>query len=166
MKINGAPINSTAINGTLATGDTGPGYDWEALAPLERQEIYLAEVGGMAVKMTSFQATMRLTGQSFLQIVSPLQGDDALLDALTERINEPMVVKKGYRFEDGSESPMEVIASAPFQLLRSDDGASNHTATLSGYGPSISGESRVRTLRKIQYRSLQNLRRARAEIDL
>lgn len=164
MLLNGSALNATGLNGSAASSGEGD-YDWEALAPTERQVVYQATVGEVAVPVSSFQSTMRLTGQSFVQMVVP--DGDAYIDALAPAAGATMTVAKGYRYADDSLSPLEPIAQAPFQQLRSDDGANGMTLTLSGYGLFESAGLRVRPLRGVTYRSVnQGNRRVRCEIDL
>ncbi len=164
MILNGSALNATGLNATSTTGG-GEDYDWEALAPAERQTIYQAKVGEQVVPVSSFQSTMRLAGQSFVQLVVP--GGDAYLDALEGEAGSTMTIAKGYRYADDSLSPLETIAQAPFEELRSDDGQRGLTLTLSGYGPFEASGVRVRTLRGATYRSInQGRRRVRCEIDL
>lgn len=165
MLLNGSALNATALNGSASSGG-GEDYDWEALAPVERQTIYQAKVGEMLVPVSSFQSTMRLAGQSFVQLVVP--GGDAYIDDLEAiAAGSPMTVAKGYRYFDGSLSPLETIAQASFDGMRPDEGTRGITLTLSGYAPFEPAELRVRNLRGVRYRSMPSgRRRVRCEIDI
>lgn len=160
--LNGAPLNSTPLNGAATTEAT----DWEAAAPVERIAIYVLDVGSLRVPITSAQATMRATGQSFLQVVVPNGGE--YIEALEPLVGETMVLRSGYRYADDTLSPLEPIAQAPFELLRSDEGTRSHSLTLSGYGAVAAGGTSSRQLRGVRYRSTDGggNRRTRCSIDL
>lgn len=161
--LNASTLNSTTLNGAATAPPDD--YDWEKLAPVERQVIYQVSVGAVVVPVSSFQSTMRLTGQSFLQLVVP--NGDVYIDDLTLEKGNPMTVEKGYRYADGSTSPLETIATAPFEILRSDDGPRGMTLSLSGYGTGVTGGDRTRELRGVTYRSISEARRrVRSDVDL
>lgn len=164
--INSSPLGSWALNasgGTLVIGcDDGP--QGELFDPLERVEVYLLQIGELRVPMSSFQATMRLTGKSFLQAIVP--AGDAVLPAL--EYGAPMQVQLGYYYPSVDEfSDLETIAQAPLQQIRSDEGATRYTLTLSGYGVLPKAAPRQRELRDIQTRSInQGVRRIRCSVDM
>lgn len=141
--------------------------DWEASQVLvERQSIYVFDVGDYRVPISSAQATMRRNGQSFLQAVIPNASSHAA--AITARINEPMVLRMGYRYDDNSLSPLEDIADAPFQILTLTTGPVRDTMTVSGYGAKTHTTTATRDLKGVQTRSIDanGRRRVRASIDL
>ncbi len=160
--LNSWQPNGQTLNGSQSTG----AVDWEALAPVERRRVYVLDVGNLRVPISSAQATMRLTGQSFLQVVVPNDGE--YIEALELLTGATMNLRSGYRFADDSLSPLEVIATAPFEQLREDEGASRITLTLSGYGPLPSALANTRSLVDVQYRTTSPLgiRRTRCAIDL
>ncbi|MBE0403059.1 hypothetical protein [Halomonas citrativorans] len=164
--INSSPLGSWALNasgGTLVIGcDDGP--QGELFDPLERVEVYLLQIGELRAPMSSFQATMRLTGKSFLQAIVP--AGDAVLPAL--EYGAPMQVQLGYYYPSVDEfSDLETIAQAPLQQIRSDEGATRYTLTLSGYGVLPKADPRQRELRDIQTRSInQGVRRIRCSVDM
>ncbi|MBR2512765.1 MAG: hypothetical protein IKE45_01870 [Halomonas sp.] len=164
--LNSSPLGSWALNangGTLVIGcDDGP--QGALFDPLERVEVYLLQIGDLRVPMSSFQATMRLKGQSFLQAIVP--AGDAVLPAL--EYDTPMQVQLGYYYPSADEfSDLETIAQAPLEQIRSDEGATRYTLTLSGYGDLPKADPRQRVLHGIQTRSInQGVRRIRCSVDL
>lgn len=155
--------NSKPLN---ARGGTPGIEDWTLTAPVERQTVYLLDIDGLRVPISSAQATMRSAGQGFLQAVVPNGAE--YIEALEGLPEAPMRLLTGYRFADGTLSQLEEIAEAPFQLLRRDEGGTRDTLTLSGYGPRTTSTSATRDLVGVQTRSTGTnaRRRVRAEIDL
>jgi len=164
--LNSSPLGSWALNasgGTLVIGcDDGP--QGALFDPLERVEVYLLQIGELRVPMSSFQATMRLTGKSFMQAIVPAGSD--VLPAL--EYGAPMQVQLGYYYPSADEfSDLETIAQAPLEQIRSDEGAARYTLTLSGYGDLPQAAPRQRVLQGIQTRSInQGVRRIRCSVDL
>lgn len=140
--------------------------DWEASAPTERQTIYVLDVGSVRVPISSAQATMRLSGQSFLQAVIPNAG--AYATELAAMVGETMLLRSGYLYADGALSSLEIIAAAPFQLSSQATGPVNDTLTISGYGHRITTTSATRALRGIQTSTIgqDGKRRVRCALDL
>ncbi|MDR5867308.1 hypothetical protein [Halomonas koreensis] len=163
MMLNGSTLNGATLNGASSL----PGVDdWEAEAPLERRTVYVLDVGSLRVPISSAQSTMRLSGQSFLQAVVP--SGDLYIDELETLAGATMTLRKGYRYADDSLSPLEAIAEAPFETLRSDAGATDTRLTLGGYGEVFPSTMTTRDLRAVQYRSTSDtgVRRVRCGIDL
>ncbi|MFD2437270.1 hypothetical protein [Modicisalibacter luteus] len=100
--LNSQPLNTAVLNGGA---DSGPdlGSDWERYAPIERQTIYVLDVGETRIPISSVQATMRTTGQSYLQAVIP--SGNAWAATLEGLRGQVMQLRKGYRYKDGSLSP-------------------------------------------------------------
>lgn len=163
MLINGSVINGAAINGV---GTPPEIEDWAALAPVERQTVYVFDVGDYRVPISSVQATMRRSGQSFLQATIPNAGERA--PGIAARLSDAMTLRMGYRYGDGSLSPLEDIAQAPFQLSTRSTGPVNDTLQISGYGVRTTTTAATRDLVNTQTRSIDanGKRRVRAEIDL
>lgn len=162
-------LNASTLNGAMLNGRAGSSLravvDWSLLAPIERQTIYVLAVGDERIPISSAQATMRSDGQSYLQAVVPNAGD--WIDTLAAVKGSMMRLRKGFRYADGSLSPLEAIAEAPFEQLRGDEGANSYSATLSGYGAYKLTTMSTRQLAGVQYRSMNDgVRRVRAEIDL
>jgi len=164
--LNSSPLGGWALNangGTLVIGcDDGP--QGALFDPLERVEVYLLLIGELRVPMSSFQATMRRTGKSFLQAIVPA-GDD-VLPAL--EFSALMQVQLGYYYPSVDEyDGLETIALAPLEQIRSDEGPTRFTLTLSGYGDFPQADPRERVLQGVQTRSIhQGVRRVRCNVDL
>jgi hypothetical protein len=164
--LNSSPLGSWALNangGTIVIGcDDGPAG--ALFDPLERVEVYLLLIGELRVPMSSFQATMRRTGKSFLQAIVP--AGDSVLPAL--EYGALMQVQLGYYYPSADEyDGLEAIALAPLEQIRSDEGTSRFTLTLSGYGDFPQAEPRQRELQGVQTRSVnQGVRRVRCHVDL
>jgi len=155
--------NSKPLNGLGGVPEVD---DWEALAPVERRAVYVLDVGTLRVPISSAQATMRLTGESFLQVVIPNAG--AYVDDLASLTDETMTLRSGYRYTDGSLSPLEPIAVAPFQISSQATGPVNDTLTISGYSTRVTTTVATRPLREVQTRTIgqDGRRRVRSGIDL
>lgn len=131
--LNSSPLGSWALNasgGTIVIScDDGP--QGTLFDPLERVEVYLLLIGEWRVPMSSFQATMRRTGKSFLQTIVP--AGDSILPSL--EYGALMQVQLGYYYPSADEyDGLETIALAPLEQIRSDEGPTRFTLTLSGYG--------------------------------
>jgi hypothetical protein len=163
--LNSSTLNSKPLNGPSTSGFPEVN-DWSLMAPVERQAIYVLEIGELRLPISSAQASMRRVGQSFLQVVVPSARE--YVDALQTLLAETMTLRSGYRYADGSESPLEDIAEAPFEQLRRDEGPFRDTLTLSGYGERSTTTIAERELRRVQTRSggTDGRRRVRCEIDL
>ncbi|CAO1663549.1 hypothetical protein NYA30BAC_01995 [Halomonas sp. NYA30] len=154
--LNASPINALALNAPQPTGG-------EAFDVAERMEVYLLDVGGQRVPMSSFQATMQRSGASFLQAIIP--NGSEYISLLNN--GQPMQVHLGYYYpQPDAFSGLATIAEAPLEQIRSDEGATRHTITISGYGQYKSDTLSQRKLKGVQTRSVnQGLRRIRSEID-
>jgi len=161
--LNASPLNARPLN---SAATTDPFIDWTLFAPVERQAVYVLDVGELRLPITSAQATMRRTGQSFLQAVVPNAG--AYAADLAGLSGETMILRSGYRYADGELSPLEPIAQAPFQLSSRATGPVNDTLTISGYGTRTPGGSLSRHLVEVQTRTIgqDGRRRVRAGLDL
>ena len=163
-----ARLHGSAV--TLVTFDQFVDYalinNWELSAPTERQTIYVLDIGDLRVPISSAQATMRRNGQSFLQAVIPNAG--TYVTEIATAINQPMKLRKGYQYADGSMSPLEPIAEAPFQISSRATGPVNDTLSISGYGEYVRLTQGTRDLEGVQTRTIdaQGLCRIRSAIDL
>lgn len=156
--LNGWALNSKALNSAGAEF-----VDWSVFAPVERVTVYLLDIGGVKIPMSSFQATMKTDGKSFLQAVIP-NGVDYLNQLHT---NALMRVLMGFKYPDGTYSPLEEIARSPLEILRYDEGASSNSVTVSGYAALSASTGVTRQLTGVSYRSVnQGRRRVRCSIDL
>lgn len=161
--LGSAAINTHPINGAAWRTVFEPGEQAWPPAEFELRTVYLLEIGGTRVPMSSFQATMRWHGQSFLQAIIP--NGTEYLDVLD--VGVPMQVLMGLLSPDDELIDLEPIAQAPLQIVRHDDGAVRDTLTVSGYGPLPPQGSMARRLRNIQYRTVnQGVRRVRCDVDL
>lgn len=164
--LNSSPLGSWALNasgGTIVIScDDGP--QGTLFDPLERVEVYLLLIGEWRVPMSSFQATMRRTGKSFLQTIVP--AGDSILPSL--EYGALMQVQLGYYYPSADEyDGLETIALAPLEQIRSDEGPTRFTLTLSGYGDFPQAAPRERILQGVQARSIsQGARRVRCNVDL
>lgn len=161
--LNTWTLNSRPLNGA----GTVTVEDWTLVAPLERQTVYVLDIGELRLPISSAQATMRLSGQSFLQAVVP--NADQYADALSSLVGETMILRGGYRYADGSFSPQEVLSACPLQTSSRATGPVNDTITLSGYAfkPTLT-TTPGRALREVQARTIaqDGKRRVRCSIDL
>lgn len=157
--LNGSPLNGHALN---ASADVF--VDWSIYAPIERITVYLLDVDGVRIPMSSFQATMRGSdGKSYLQAVIP-NGVEYLNELPSGAI---MRILMGFKYPDNSYSPLEEIAQAPLEILRYDEGARSNSVTISGYSALPAATGIERQLTGISYRSVnQGKRRVRCNIDL
>lgn len=161
---NASPLGSWVLNGrggaivTQCEKPAGTVFD-----PLARTEIYLLLVDGVQVPMSSFQATMRSEGKSFVQAVLPAEGQLPPFE-----YGALMKVQLGYYYPDAGEySGLETIAEAPLEIVRSDEGPGRFTVTVSGYGPLPEYAPSQRKLRGVRARSIsQGKRRVRCNVDL
>lgn len=159
--LNAQTLNSRPLN----AGALSKFFDWEKVAPVQRQSVYLFEVSGVRIPISSFQATMRNEGQSYLQAIVPAGTQFA--DVLAGMYGATMEILKGYRYPDDSLSPLEAIATAPLELIRGDEGPSSDSLSLSGYGQLTASTPLLRQLRNVRYRSVNDgVRRVRCDIDL
>jgi hypothetical protein len=126
--------------------------------------------GGAAdlrVSISSWQATLQSDRQQYLQVVVP--GVGAYASEITARAaaGGEIVVTRLATTRGGAEIAYE-MARGPIQTVRLDRGATNYTATLSGYGGVAEADwasAQVITLQGVRSTSVQSTMRARAAID-
>ncbi len=153
-----------------------PAYIWNIPASQRpaAQIIYTCTLTGdgespalsdLVLPMSSFQARMRDGDPSYLGCVIP--NCMVYADEITARANGDIVVKKGYRFSDGSVQ-LEEIARVDFESVRIDQGARSASATISGHKTTSSSNSKEVTVQGVSYYCLQadGKRRVRALLDL
>jgi hypothetical protein len=154
----------------------GPAYLWALPASMlpTAQVIYKCFLTGDAesppladleLPMSSFQCTLRDGDPSYIAAVIPNAVD--LIDAITARTNGDIVIKKGYRRQDGIEV-LEEIARADYESLREDRGSLSESATISGHKTVSSSTVKSRRVAGLSYYSLQadGRRRLRGSVDL
>jgi hypothetical protein len=127
-------------------------------------EVYLLEIGVFEIPMSSFQATIRSEGQSFLQVIVPAA------DQYVSKIapGSLMRVRFGYYYPDIDEfGALSVIAEAPLEIIRFDEGPSRATLSLSGYNQIPPSPREEIVLEGVRSRSInQGLKRVRADVNL
>lgn len=161
--LNAFPFNATPLNGPVPRVSSG--LPRPVISnPLERVEIYLLQIGELRVPMSSFQASMRLAGKSYLQVIVP--AGSAVLPTL--EYGALMQVRLGYYHPSDDEfDGLETIAQAPLEVIRSDEGPTRNTLTLSGYGQTAQAATLTRQLVGVSGRSInQGRRRVRCNVDL
>jgi hypothetical protein len=153
-----------------------PSYVWSIPANLRpaAQVIYTCTLTGggespavsdLTLPMSSFQGRMRDGDPSYISAVIPncmIYADDILA-----RQNGDIVIKKGYRFQDGS-TQLEEIARVDFESVRIDQGSKSASATISGHKTISSTSVKTVTVEGVSYYCLQadGKRRVRALLDL
>lgn len=127
-------------------------------------EVYLLEIGVFEIPMSSFQATIRSEGQSFLQVIVPAADQHASKIAS----GSMMRVRFGYYYPDIDElGALSVIAETPLEIIRLDEGPSRSTLSLSGYNQIPPSPREEIALEGVRSRSInQGLRRVRANVNL
>lgn len=163
MAINSSALNTSAIN---SAGGPAPPIDWTDVLAVERQSVYLLDIAGLIVPISSVQATMRLTGASYMQAVVPAAGE--LASGIIAAVGSAMHLMSGYRYADDSLSDLETIASAPLQQISRATGPVSDTITISGYGPQAAHDTASHALSSVQTRtvSADGRRRVRCGINL
>ncbi|WP_375191794.1 RCC1 domain-containing protein [Marinobacter sp.] len=150
------------------------GFDnWiDRLDPIQLQELYLLTITGAAnglndldLSISSWQATNQAgTRQSYLQAVIPAAVD--LIDEIEARQDGELILKKGFRFSDGTVRAEEILRSN-FDTFRYDRGPSSFSVTVSGYLGGKQSQNASRTLKGVRSINLTNGKyRVRADIDL
>jgi len=153
-----------------------PSYVWSIPANLRpaAQVIYTCTLTGdgespalsdLTLPMSSFQGRMRDGDPSYISAVIPncmVYADDILA-----RQNGDIVIKKGYRFQDGT-TQLEEIARVDFESVRIDQGSKSASATISGHKTISSTSVKTVTVEGVSYYCLQadGKRRVRALLDL
>ena len=176
---NYPPLEMAVPAATLGIGPHNPAYVWSIPArkrPAAQiiYRCYLANVNGttgeyenvIELPMESWQARMKKEGPSYLSVVVP-KGSSFEAE-ISSRSNGFIVIKGGYRFQDGTEA-LEIVATAEFESLRTDTGARNDSATISGHkvqAPNLS--PKTWPLSGVSYRALyeSGKRRYRCQIDM
>lgn len=161
---------------SLIMSSKPPSYIWSIPANLRpaAQVIYTCTLTGdgespavsdLTLPMSSFQGRMRDGDPSYISAVIPncmVYADDILA-----RQNGDIVIKKGYRFQDGT-TQLEEIARVDFESVRIDQGSKSASATISGHKTISSSSVKTITVEGVSYYCLQadGKRRVRALLDL
>ena len=163
--LNGGPLNSGAI-GSL---DGEPFVDWSLdVDPASSQIYYAMEIDdgilpAIRIPISSWQATVQINRASYTQAVIPTAAQ--WVDAVTARADGDFVIYRGVRFDNGDTQESE-LARSPLGDVRSDEGPTNFTVTISGYTslpPPQTGLTR--TLENVRSQSTGGGFRVRADID-
>ncbi|WP_136247925.1 hypothetical protein [Halomonas borealis] len=158
-----AALNTRSLNGTRVQRVYVPGKAEIIVPQFELRSVYLLEIEGIRIPMSSFQATVREEGLSFVQAVIP----DGSAHVANVAVEGALRVLMGYLAPDDTLTALEEIASAPAQTIRHDLGGTGDTLTVSGYGKLAGAGSLARTLEGVSYRSVtQGRRRVRCSTDL
>ncbi len=153
-----------------------PNYVWElnVRSRPAAQTIYTCTLTGdgespvledLTLPMSSFQGRMRDGGESYVSCVIP--NAPAYSTAISARQNGDIVIRKGYRFQDGT-TQLEEIARVDFESLRIDKGTRSASATISGHRETVAESAKEVTVQGVSYYCLQadGKRRVRALLDL
>ncbi|MCK7542976.1 RCC1 domain-containing protein [Marinobacter bryozoorum] len=167
-----SPSGSMAVH--IGLNMSGTGYlDWTAnLSTTQLQQVYLCILTGaedglddLSLQVSSWQATSQAGGRSsYLQVIVP--ASQGLLEAISDRSNGQIIIRKGYILPGGSTQSSEILRCS-FETFRHDRGPRRFTLTMSGYRSGIVEKSGTRTLTGVRSISTTNgKRRVRADIDL
>jgi len=175
-KIPTASMEVSPDHAEIAFASFLPSYVWTIPASMRpaAQVIYTCTLTGdgespavpdLTLPMSSFQGRMRDGDPSYISAVIPtcmVYADDILA-----RQNGDIVIKKGYRFQDGS-TQLEEIARVDFESVRIDQGSKSASATISGHKTISSTSVKTVTVEGVSYYCLQadGKRRVRALLDL
>lgn len=132
------------------------------------QCILTGDVDGLAdllIPISSFQSTVRDGDPSYLACVIP--NSVAYVADIIARTNGDIVIKKGYKLDDGS-IQAEEICRVDYESLQIARGAHNDSATISGHKTTSSSNPKSITLTEVSYYGLQvdGKRTYRAQPDL
>ncbi len=151
-----------------------PAYVWTLPAALlpASQVVFTCTLTGdgdgvddLELPISSFQSRMRDEDPSYLACSIPNSVDYEA--EILARTNGDIVVRKGYRLQDGTLN-MEEIARVDYEALQLHRGARSDTAIISGHRTTTATAVKYRTLTGVSYYGLQDdgKRRIRAELDL
>jgi hypothetical protein len=151
-----------------------PSYSWAPVGAnfFTLQTVYQCILTGDAdslddliIPISSFQSTQRDGDPSYLSCVFPNSVN--YIAGIAARPNGDIVVKKGYRYSDGTMN-LEEICRADYESLQINRGGRSDSATISGHKTTASSSPASRTLTGVSYYGLQTdgKRTFRAEPDL
>lgn len=106
-------------------------YAYEVyIAPNWISRHFTAKLGDLDLPISAISATLSASGGS--NVTLTVQGiTSALLDSISTRTNQPIVVKRTYKYSDGSSQSREFIR-VNYETVSSDQGAKSGTVQLSG----------------------------------
>jgi len=140
--------------------------------PSRVQSIYLLTLTGSAdgeediiIPISSCQIRRRDGKPTYLSVVVPKYDD--YVDAITNRSNGELVLKKGVRFLDGG-TQIEEITRVYLEDIRLDKGPRSRSITLSGHKTISNDSPNEVNINKVTYKntSASGLRRFRSAVDL
>lgn len=160
--------------GGLVLQSFAPLYVWtpSQIHLVTLQNIYLCILTGAAdgiaditIPISSFQSTMRDGAPSYLACVIP--NSINYVAAIAARQNGDIVIRKGYKFSDGSTQTEEIIRVS-YESLQVNRGARSDSATISGHKTTGSSNPKSVNLSGVSYYGLQanGKRTFRADPDL
>lgn len=117
----------------------------------------------LELPMSSWQATVQIGAQSYLQAVIPAAA--AVYSDIVARKGGTFSVSRCVALAATGETQCQVMASAPLSTIRYDRGATNVTATISGYWTEEIGPTGSSTLTGVRTISITSTVRARSAID-
>jgi hypothetical protein len=161
-----APTSQLCISRTVPCGALDiaafvPRLWWEPSAAqvATLQTIYLCVLTGAAdgladllLPISSFQSIIRSDSFSYLSVVVPNSIDYAA--GILARTNGDIVIRKGYRFSDGT-TQTEEICRAAYANLQIARGGRRDSAILSGYKAVEATASKVVSIAKVRAARLQ-----------
>lgn len=157
----GAVAVSVPLASGLEIAAYSPAVSWSLSASVRYkvQTIYLCLLTGSAdgltdltIPISSFQSTMRDGDPSYLACVIP--NSVAYVTDIIARTNGDIVIRKGYRLDDGSAQTEEIIR-VDYESLQIARGANNDSATISGHKTTSSSNPKTVTLNDVSYYGLQ-----------
>jgi len=146
---------------SLILSKHNPFHSWSISANqrVSLQNVYLCVLTGDAdgvadliIPMSSFQSTMRDGDPSYLACVIPNSID--YIAAIQARTHGDIVVRKGYRFSDGT-TQTEEICRVDYESLQIDRGGRSDSATISGHKTTSSTSPKNINLAEVSYYGLQ-----------
>lgn len=164
------PLSSLEVNGYIPF----PTWSISAQAEATATPIYICVLTGAAdgledleIPISSFQAKMRDGDPSYISAYIP--NIAAWADEINARENGDILIRKGYKFADGTRQ-LETIAWVDFENLRYDKGANSQTGVIMGHRTESASETGTKTvtLSGVSYKSLQEngLMRIRCSVNL
>jgi len=127
-----------AAAGPLGTPALRGFHDFTAVVG-DVETYYVMDITGdpvTRIPITSWQATLHATQQSYLQAVIPAASQWYALLAARLTAGESFEIPRGARLPSGL-TVEQLMASATLQQVRADQGWARHTVTLASYGPPV-----------------------------
>lgn len=145
-------------------------HAWDqAIDPLRTQTYYALDIDDgvlppVRIPISSWQATLQTGRASYLQAVIPGAAD--VLDAINARAAGTFTIRKGARWIETGLVNESMMAEAPIQTMRVDEGPTNVTVTLSGFYTYMAGAPVTRIMADVRSRSSDaGGQRARCAVD-